>query len=120
MAKILCFEGTFKTQGRMIEANVIIIKIQRWIIFSFILNAFNKFIITNIRLTIFRIVGITAVFTKRSVFTKLRRMANFKTLKALKRVFLVMGTGVVSQSFLSKKIESPKHKVQQSQKDHKI
>jgi hypothetical protein len=28
--------------------------------------------------------------------------------------------GVVSQSFLSKKLESPKHKVQQSQKDHKI
>jgi hypothetical protein len=28
--------------------------------------------------------------------------------------------GVVSQSFLSKKLESPKHKVQESQKDHKI
>ena len=27
---------------------------------------------------------------------------------------------MVSQSFLSKKLESPKHKVQQSQKDHKV
>jgi hypothetical protein len=31
-----------------------------------------------------------------------------------------LGVDVVSQSFLSKKLESPKHKVQQSQKDHKI